>query len=110
MDLPEGIEVELSRARLAEKEGNDGKARVCARRAVGKASAISGYQGQPAPALSTTQVLNIISSDGTLAEGVREAAERLAASVAQDHGLSVSDHPVEDALVIISGLFEKQAG
>lgn len=110
MELPEEIEAELSRAREAEKEGNDGKARVCARRAVGKAFTLSRYPAEPAPALSTTQILNIISADGTLAEGVREAAGRLATSIAENKGLSVSAHPVRDALIIISGLFGRQAG
>ena len=40
---PQEIESELRQAREALADGNDGKARVCARRAVGKAFASSKY-------------------------------------------------------------------
>lgn len=106
MELPVEVEAELSRAREAEKDGNNGRARVCARRAVGKAFAMSNYPKHQAPALSTTQILNILSADETLAEEIRAAAERLAASVAVDHGESVSVYPLQDALTIISGILE----
>ena len=107
MGLPAEIEGELSLARDAEREGNDGKARVCARRAVGKAFALSRYPSQPAPAFSTTQILKTISADVTFSEEIREAAGRLAASVAENHGASVSTQPVQDALMIITVLIRK---
>lgn len=107
MELPAEIEAELSQARDAEKEGNEGKARVCARRAVGKAFALSHYPSRPALSLSTTQILKIISADEKLSEPTREAARRLAASVAENGGASVSARPVQDALLIITGLIQK---
>ena len=107
MGLPAEIEAELSLAREAEKEGNHGKARVCARRAVGKAYTLSRSPSVPAPAFSTTQILKIISADVTLSEAIRVSAERLAASVAVDRGAFVSTQPVQDALLIISALIKE---
>lgn len=107
MGLPEEIEAELSQAREAEKEGNDGKSRVCARRAVGKAFTLSRCRPQTAPALSATQILRTISADPTFPKTLCEAARRLSTSVARDGGSSVSTQPVHDALLIISWLLEK---
>ncbi len=55
--LPTEIESELRQAQAALAEGNDGKARACARRAVGKAFSLSKYSGSDVcrSALSATE-------------------------------------------------------
>ncbi len=60
--LPTEIESELRQAQAALAEGNDGKARVCARRAVGKAFSLSKYSGSDVcrSALSATESLKVI--------------------------------------------------
>lgn len=106
MDLPEEVEGELARGRAAAADGNDGKARVCARRAVGVAFRKSRYSSQGALAQSTTQILKAISGSDAFDSEVRGAAARLSAGVAESEGASVSKQPVEDALAIIDALLE----
>lgn len=106
MDLPREIETELEQARRAREEGNDGKARVCARRAVGKAFMSSQYSGEINRSLSATQCLRMISENEGMPAPVREAAVRLSTGVAERTGAPVSTQPLEDALVIIARLFE----
>jgi hypothetical protein len=77
------IGTELRRAADAIAAGNDGKARVCARRAAGVALRAwhrsRGTAGAPADAQS---LLKFAASDNALPAGAREAAARLSASVA----------------------------
>ncbi len=94
-------------ARDALTDGNDGKARVCARRAVGKAFQDSRYRTRFPSAQSTPQILKAISGSEVFPPDVREIAERLAASVAENNGLLVSSHPVEDAVGLIIYLLEE---
>lgn len=108
MNLPEEIESELTLSRDAAAEGNDGKARVCARRAVGRAFRRSRYSSELTSTQSTTQILKAISTSDLFPPGVRKASARLSASVAENDGLSVSMKPVEDALVLITHLLGEQ--
>lgn len=104
MELPREIEDELRGAREAEVEGNQGKSRVCARRAVGKAFVLSKLFPRTSPYISATQCLREISNSANLPSEMRAAATRLAASVAYDGGKSVSTTPIEDALLVIAKL------
>lgn len=107
MDLPEEIELELDRARTAETEGNHGKARVCARRAVGRAFMLSGYSaGLPASA-SAVQCLKAVSESDEFSRDARDAARRLLAGVTENGGSSVSLKPIEDAVIVITRLLAK---
>ncbi len=106
-DLPPEISAELDLAMKAEAEGNDGKARVCARRAVGKAFALSTYStGYPA-VLSATQILKILAELCDLPEDVRGAAQRLVMGVAEKGESSISLTPIADADLIIRRLLAK---
>ncbi len=107
MDLPGEIASELEQARKAEAEGNDGKARVCARRAVGRAFMLSNYSAGFPPSFSATQSLKAVIELKDLPEAVRGAATRLSTSVAENSGLSISMKPVEDAVIIIHQLLGK---
>lgn len=104
MDLPHEIEAELTLARTAADDGNDGKARVCARRAVGRAFQRSPYSSELTSTQSAIQILRAISMSDVFPADVRKASARLSASVAENDGLLVSTRPVEDALVLITYL------
>jgi hypothetical protein len=96
------IEAELARARKAREAGNEGQARVCARRAAGialrewyKRRAGSGWGGD---ALKQLQRLR---EDPLVPEEVHTAARRLTTKVNLDHKLPFADDPIEDARRII---------
>ncbi len=105
MALPVAIEAELELARIAAEDGNEGKARVCARRAVGKAFSLSPLgKREVNSSLSTIQCLGIISKEDGISEEARISALRLMKSVTENRGASASRTPVEDALLIINAL------
>jgi len=101
MVLPEEVENELSSAQEALSDGNIGKARVCARRAVGNAFRLSKHFTEFRKVLSAIEIVKLVGSSETFSLEVRKAALRLSASVTEG---KISEHPVKDALVIIEGL------
>ena len=104
-EIPEDIRNELMQAHAALAEGNEGKARVCARRAVGKAFNQSNYFREITRVVSANEILKLLSSDARLSAEVRTAARRLAASVMEE---GISKKPVEDALMIIEELLRRK--
>lgn len=101
-DLPEEIENELRQAQAAVTEGNDGKARVCARRAVGKAFLLSGFSKGVERSVSAIESLKLIAALEELPAEIRDAARRLSVSVAEN--LPLSEKPVDDATLIVGVL------
>ena len=98
------IEAELRQAADAIARGNDGMARVCARRASGTAlRAWSRAKGISAPP-DAQSLLKLASSDPGLPAEIRQAAERLSTSVADRDSLPFSDDPVGDAMLIVDTL------
>lgn len=77
------IEQELAAAEAARQDSNDGKARVCARRAVARATE-AWLARLPLP--------------------IRQAAERLRTSVTRQHAAPFTSDPVADARLIIAHL------
>lgn len=100
-DLPQDVLDELALVRQSLDEGNEGKARVCARRAVGKAFTLAR---NPAGPMSTSEVLVRIAGMVDFPSNVRAAAQRLATSVTRRESDPFSVHPLDDALVIIDAL------
>ncbi len=96
------IDAELNRAAEALKEGNDGMARVCARRASGIAITY-WLQNNPREGYgeSAMNQLRSIQKDETVPEEIKEAAERLTTHVKNKSDSPFSDNPIEDAKVII---------
>jgi hypothetical protein len=90
------IAAELAQAQIARASGNEGRARVCARRAAG--AAIREWDGRRGDALKQ---LGRLRSDGLAPENVRAAARRLTAKVDEDHTLPFAEEPLEDARLII---------
>lgn len=98
----------MDRARLARAQGNEGRARVCARRAAGHA--IRAYRetivGKDVT-YSAYGLLRWIASVPDLEEPLRACAERLAARVTPEHALPHPQDPLKDAARLIEGLIER---
>jgi hypothetical protein len=104
---PENILRELENARTALKVGNDGMARVCARRAAGRAIGLwlehIPHHGWASDAMNR---LNHLKSEPSLPEHVRQAAVRLTAKVTAQFTSPFPTNPVDDAEIIIAYLLK----
>jgi hypothetical protein len=98
----EHIEQEFAVAREALNVGNDGKARVCARRAVGQAITwlLSKHprDGWSADAMSQLKKLQ---DDVSFPKEVRDAAVRLTTKISERFTYPFSTDPLADAKIII---------
>ncbi len=99
------IERELATAEAARQERNDGKARVCARRAVAHATeawiarlSIPGWHGD------AMAYLRKIQEDASFPLPIRQAAERLSTPITRQHTAPFATDPVADARLIIAHL------
>jgi len=105
MSWREQIEQELAKAAVGLQEGNEGLARVCARRAVGlgiqEQVQRSGVKAWPADAMNQ---LRKIQSEESFPLEIRQAAQRLLTKVTQQEQQSVSTDPIADARVILNHL------
>ena len=100
---PEHVDQELARGDAAFSAGNAGKARVCARRAIGQA--IDSFwtptaHAAPWPA-DTLHKLHRIHEDESFSLEVREAAQRLTTKVTQQDTMPFPTDPMADARLII---------
>jgi hypothetical protein len=104
------VAAELSDARASRSRGNEGRARVCARRAAGAAirAAMAGRASGPPPSNAYT-VLRWYASLADQPPELRAAAARLAARVTPEHVLPHREDPLEDARVIIAALLGDEA-
>lgn len=100
---------ELARGRAAQAAGNAGLARVCARRAAGRAlkawfqarhGGLSG--GDAARRGDALTQLKRLQAEPDAPEAVRAAAARLTTKVDFDHALPFPDDPLTDAGLIIA--------
>ncbi|MDR4494196.1 MAG: hypothetical protein R3B74_07200 [Nitrospirales bacterium] len=105
MSITDLIKRELAAAETAWKTGNDGKARVCARRAVAIADEVwlenrsdQTFRGDAMAHLRRIQ------QDLSLPVSVCEAAERLSTAVTQKDSAPFSTDPIGDAGIIIGHL------
>ncbi|OGU76853.1 MAG: hypothetical protein A3G43_09965 [Ignavibacteria bacterium RIFCSPLOWO2_12_FULL_56_21] len=102
MSWMDDIEKELASAREALRTGNAGRARTCSRRAAGIALTEfqrrnpSVYYGQ-----DYVRQLRGLADDAGVPDGVRNAADRLQAKLAENF-TSMSAQPLEDARIIIA--------
>lgn len=97
------IQRELDRAQKALEENNEGRVRVCARRAAGAAVRqwMSGRAQPPAWGQTAVNQLRALAVDSLAPESIQGAARRLSTTVERDHSLPFSEHPLEDARLII---------
>jgi hypothetical protein len=105
------IEHELTAAEAARHDNNDGKARVCARRAVALATeawlaqlSIPRWRGDAMAHLRQIQ------QDESFPPPIRQAAERLSTPVTHQHTAPFTTDPVADARLIIAHLSSTKGG
>lgn len=92
------IESEFEKAAQARGRGNEGQARVCARRAAG--IAIREYltrRGVRPPSVSAYDLLNLIKEDTLLSSDLRLIADHLTVRVTEEFKLPVEVDLVEEA-------------
>ena len=99
------IEQELAAGEAAWKDANEGKARVCARRAVALATE-AWLARLPVPSWrgDAMEHLRRLQQDASLPGPVRQAAERLSTTVTKRHLAPFTTDPIGDARVIIAYL------
>lgn len=103
MTLPADIQLEMDRAAQARSDNDDGKVRVCCRRAAGAAIRrwLAAQSDPPAWGQMAVTQLRTLADAASVPAEVRRAAARLSTTVAADHTLPFADSPIDDALVII---------
>jgi hypothetical protein len=106
VDWQEEFESELANATAARSRGNEGRARVCARRAAG--IAVRAYLAQrnaPAVAASTLDLLEQLRGDPRLAPDLASVINHLTLRVDEDFGLPAGVDLVAEARQLRDGLF-----
>ena len=98
----ERIESELAIAHEAVKTGNDGKARVCARRAAGQAISwfLTKHRRENWGPDAMSQ-LRALMNDHMFPDAVLAAATRLTTKISDRFRYPFSEDPIEDACLII---------
>jgi HEPN domain-containing protein len=98
MDWKTQMNAEFEKAEQARARGNEGQARVCARRAAG--IAIREYllrQGVRPPSVSAYDLLNLLKEDPDLAPDLKEIADHLTLRVTEEFKLPVNADLVAEA-------------
>lgn len=96
-------ERELAQAQRARATGNEGRARVCARRAAGWAiRAWHQRRGDAQWRGDALTQLKRLQADESAPEHIRAAAARLTATVDFEHALPFEEDAVEDARRIVA--------
>ncbi|MDT3779274.1 hypothetical protein PJI16_17045 [Nitrospira sp. MA-1] len=105
MNRSEQIEYELTKAAMGLQDGNDGLARVCARRAVALASQHwAEERNLPTWKGDAMHHLRQIQGEKTLPVSVRAAAQRLLTKVTEQTQLPMTTDPITDARIILDHL------
>jgi len=105
------IEQELAAAESAQQDSNDGKARVCARRAVALATE-AWLDRLPFPRWRGDAMVHLrqIQQDESFPLPIRQAAERLRTPVTRQHQAPFTTNPIADAQLIIAHLSSIDGG
>ena len=105
MDWQAQIEAEFEKAEQARARGNEGQARVCARRAAG--IAIREYlarQGIRPPSKSAYDLLNFLKEDPRLAADLRLIADHLTLRVTEEFKLPINADLIAEARIFCENL------
>lgn len=107
----EQIRSEMTRARQARAQGNEGMARVCARRAVGWAVRIRyADHFQAGDTRSAFVLLEWFRDRSGAPPSLRRAAQRLTVRIDEDHELPHDQDPLLDARLLLSALVPEALG
>ena len=101
----EKLSKEFELAEQARKKGNEGQARVCARRAAG--IAIREYltrKGIPPPSLSAVDLLNLLKDDPLLSPDLRLIIDHLTLRVTEEFKLPVDADLIAEARILCNAL------
>ena len=105
LSLTKMMRRELDDANRARIDGNEGRARVCARRAAGWAVSVKRSLTENIKIESNAyDMLRWLSQQADTPDAVRSAATRLTARVSHDHTLPFPEDPLEDARMIVEAL------
>jgi len=97
--------MELENARRARSEGNEGRARVCARRAAGAAARdFLTRRGVRMRTASAYDALRMLEQFPGLAPDLKSAASRLTARVTEEFALPFEADLIAEAETLIAGL------
>ena len=97
-DWKEEIQAELERAEAARARGNEGQARVCARRAAGIAAReYLAHRGEIVRTPSAYDLLNLLKDDTRLPLQLKQIAEHLTLRVNEEFKLPVDVDLIEEA-------------
>ncbi|MFN3742527.1 MAG: hypothetical protein ACK4VW_07645 [Anaerolineales bacterium] len=104
-DLHSQIERELEQARRARAEGNEGRARVCARRAAGLATrAYYERRGESKATSNAYDLLRFLAEDEQVDDETRSRAYRLTLRVTAEFKLPIESDLIQDAEWLIARL------
>ncbi len=105
LTLKRTIRREFEDAEQARIEGNEGRARVCARRAAGWAVSFTRSLNEEREIEANAyEMLQWLAQQADTAEPIRAAAARLTTRVSLDHTLPFPEDPLEDARTIVEAL------
>jgi HEPN domain-containing protein len=107
MNLQEQIEQEFALAEQARARGNEGQARVCARRAAG--IAVREYltrQGIRPPSLSAYDLLNLLKDDPLLSPDLKLLANHLTLRVTEEFKLPIEADLIAEARQLCEALLK----
>jgi hypothetical protein len=108
MNVQTQIQTELDRAAMARAKGNEGQARVCARRAAG--IAIREYfsgRGTAVTSTSAYDLLNLLREDPLLPSDLKLVADHLTVRVTEEFKLPVEADLIAEARLLCSWLLNK---
>lgn len=98
---------EIDRAEQARARGNEGQARVCARRAAGIAAReYLTRRGIRPPSTSAYDVLNMLKTDRRLSPDLRSIAEHLTLRVTEEFKLPVDADLIAEARKFCEGVLQ----
>ena len=104
------IRVEFDKAEKARNRGNEGQARVCARRVAGIAAReYFARLGQPVRTPSSYDLLNLLVEERSLSDDLRQWARYLTLRVTEDFKLPVDVDLIVIARKLCDGLLNDEA-
>src|SRR5512141_362921 len=105
MDWQTEIHTEFEKAEQARARGNEGQARVCARRAAGIAAReYLTRQGTRPPSVSAYDLLNLLKGDPRLSPDLRQIAGHLTLRVTEEFKLPVDADLIAEARTFCKGV------
>ena len=107
-ELREALNLEFENALGSRREGNEGRARVCARRATGLAIRVHYEEkGESIPTTNALEILHWFAEQPQFSDELRSAATRLTVHVTPAHNLPHPEDPLADAKLLIHAMLEK---